>query len=64
VLGDPFLEKEATSQLTLLSDEAYSSGLRRIEEAIAVAELAGETLTFPTDLMIAMVVGWVRRQGA
>jgi ubiquinone/menaquinone biosynthesis C-methylase UbiE len=58
VLGDPFLEKEATSQLTLLSDEAYTTGLRRIEEAIAVAELAGETLTFPTDLMIAMVVGW------
>ncbi len=58
VLADPFLEKNATSQLTLLSDEAYATGLRRIEDAIETAEAAGETLTFPTDLMIAMVVGW------
>jgi SAM-dependent methyltransferase len=58
VLADPFLAKEATSQLTLLSDGAYAAGLRRIEEAITAAEAAGETLTFATDLMMAMVVGW------
>jgi SAM-dependent methyltransferase len=59
VLADPFLERDATSQLTLLSEDAYAAGLRRIEDAIAAAEAAGETLTFATDLMIAMVVGWM-----
>jgi SAM-dependent methyltransferase len=58
VLADPFLEKDATSQLALLSDKAYAAGLRRIEDAITAAEAAGETPIFPTDLLIAMVVGW------
>ena len=59
VLADPFLEKDATSQLTLLSDEAYAAGLRRIENALEAAEAAGETPIFSTDLLIAMVVGWM-----
>jgi SAM-dependent methyltransferase len=64
VLADPFLEKNATSQLALLSDQAYAAGLRRIEDALDAAEAAGEILTFPTELQIAMVVGWMRRRGA
>ena len=59
VLADPFLQKNATSQLALLSDKAYAAGLRRIEDALDAAEAAGETLTFPTDLQIAIVVGWM-----
>lgn len=57
VLDDPFLQKDAVSQLSLLSDEAYAAGLRRIEAALAAAEAAGEGLTFATDLTLAMVSG-------
>jgi hypothetical protein len=57
VLDDPFLQKDACSQLTLLSDGRYAAGIRRIEQALRKAERAGETLTFATDLSIAMVVG-------
>lgn len=57
VLRDPFLGKDATSQLTLLDDEAYAAGLERIERALAAAEDSGQTLTFPTDLMLDMLVG-------
>ncbi len=59
VLDDPFLRQGACSQLALLDDEAYAAGLGRIEAALDAAEAAGETLTFRTDLFIAMVVGWV-----
>jgi len=57
VLADPFLEKEAVSQLALLSDEAYAAGLDRIEAALAGAEAAGETLTFPVAFALAMLAG-------
>jgi SAM-dependent methyltransferase len=59
VLDDPFLKKEAVSQLALLTNEAYEAGLRRIESALAAAKAAGETLSFPTDLLLGMMVGWV-----
>jgi ubiquinone/menaquinone biosynthesis C-methylase UbiE len=59
VLDDYFLKKEACSQLTLLSDEEYQAGLHRIQAALAAAEARGETITFPVDLFLAMVVGWV-----
>jgi SAM-dependent methyltransferase len=58
VLDDPFLQKNACSQLALLSDEEYAAGLRRIEAALARAEEAGETLIFPTEFHTAMLVGW------
>jgi hypothetical protein len=61
VLEDPFLRKEATSQLTLLTDEAYAAGLRRIRAALETAEAAGKQLRFPVDIPIGMVVGWVER---
>jgi len=58
VLNDPFLQKHACSQLALLSDEAYSVGLRKIEAALTRAQANGETLTFPTDILVGMLVGW------
>jgi hypothetical protein len=61
VLADPFLQKDSCSQLALLTDEAYAAGLKRIEAALAAAEAAGETLTFPTDLLLDMLVGQVPR---
>jgi ubiquinone/menaquinone biosynthesis C-methylase UbiE len=61
VLGDPFLHKDATSQLALLSDVAYATGLDRIRTAIDAAEAAGESLLFPVDIPISMLVGRVGR---
>lgn len=59
VLSDPFLEKDACSQLTLLSDEAYAAGLHRITAALAESEAEGTSITFATDLWLAMLVGRV-----
>ncbi len=58
VLDDPFLAKDAASQLVLLSDEAYADGIRRIEAALAQAEAHGETLLFPSEITLGMLVGW------
>jgi hypothetical protein len=58
VLQDPFLRKDAISQLTLLSDEAYAAGVARIEADLAAAEAAGRDLVFPVDIVLAMMVGW------
>ena len=58
VFDDPFLRKEVSSQLTLLSDEAYEAGLRRIDAAVTAAERDGERLVFWTDITLGMLVGW------
>ncbi|HOU14979.1 MAG TPA: class I SAM-dependent methyltransferase [Anaerolineae bacterium] len=58
VLGDPFLQKNASSQLALLSDAEYAAGVQRIKAAIAEAEAAGKTLIFPTGLIMDMVWGY------
>jgi len=63
VFADPFLQKDACSQLALLTDEAYAAGLRRIGAALAKAEAEGMALTFPTDLWQAMLIGQVEGQG-
>jgi SAM-dependent methyltransferase len=58
VLADPFLQKHGTSQLALLSDEAYAAGLARLQQALAAAEAAGEDLLFEADLWFSAVVAW------
>jgi SAM-dependent methyltransferase len=62
ILDEPMLQKNATSQLTLLSDEQYAAGIARIRAAIAQAEAAGEEITFPVDISLQMVVGFVQGQ--
>jgi SAM-dependent methyltransferase len=57
VLDAPFLQKHACSQLALLTDEAYAAGVRRIKAALTRAETAGETLIFPTSILLAMILG-------
>jgi ubiquinone/menaquinone biosynthesis C-methylase UbiE len=57
VFEDPFLLKDATSQLTLLTNEAYAAGLRRMQAAVEAAEVTGEGLLFPVDIPIGMLVG-------
>lgn len=60
VLDDPFLQKDACSQLALLSEQEYAAGMQRIEQALHKAELAGETLSFASDVIMAMIVGQAR----
>lgn len=63
VLKDPFLEKNATSQLILLSDEAYAAGLGHIRGALENAERVGETLIFQNTIRIQMLTGWIENVG-
>lgn len=52
VLTDPFLEKNAVSQLALLSDQEYSSGIERINEKLDQAERSDEELVFNCDIYV------------
>lgn len=55
VFEHPFIQKDSTSQLVLLSDAEYEAGLRHIEQAIRQAEAAGEPITFTSSLQLVMV---------
>ena len=60
VLGEPFLDKGSTSQLALLSDEAYAAGVERIRAEVRRAEDEGQQAVFGIDLILNLAVG--RRQ--
>ncbi len=62
VLEDPFLQKTATSQLALLSDQAYQQGLDRIQQELARATRQGTRLTFQVDLRLDLLRG-IRADG-
>lgn len=55
VLKHSVLEKNGTSQLILLSDEAYADGLARLKSDLDEAEKQGRKLVFPEDISLAMV---------
>jgi hypothetical protein len=55
VLDDPFLKKNATSQLALLSEAAYRVGLEKLEHALVEAEARGETLVFRSEWSAHMI---------
>jgi SAM-dependent methyltransferase len=57
VLDDPFLAKDSTSQLALLSDQEYAQGIQRIERAIEFAEGVGEQIRFPSNIHLHMLIG-------
>lgn len=59
VLDDPYLRKDAVSQLALLSDEAYQEGLERIQNALTSGERSGETVVFPCDIYQHLLVARV-----
>ncbi len=61
VYNDPFLKKESTSQLTLLSDEVYAAGIRRIEADLQAAEAQGRVLEFRSDLLLLVITGFLRK---
>jgi SAM-dependent methyltransferase len=56
VLDDPFLQKHGTSQLALLSDEAYQAGLARLRGALDAADAAAEVLEFVSEIWMSAVV--------
>ena len=55
------LRKGATSQLSLLADEQYQTGIERIRDDIAAAEARGETLYLIADLRLYGTFGSVPR---
>ena len=56
-LRSPFLEKSGTSQLVLLSEEAYAAGLARMKADVLQAEKTGQPLEFVVDISLALVTG-------
>ena len=59
VLNDRILQKNGTSQLSLLTEEEFAAGMARIEEALRLAERRGECISFPTHISLPIVVGFV-----
>ena len=53
------LDKNFTSQLTLLTPEAYNDGIERIEAAVTEAEASGTTIEFVTDVSLVTITGWM-----
>jgi SAM-dependent methyltransferase len=60
VLDDPFLAKNACSQLALLSEQAYAAGLTRIHSALAEAEAQGKVIVFQNTIRVHQLVGWTK----
>ncbi len=58
VLRDPFLRHNASSQLALLSDQAYQAGMEKIKQALAEAEQRGEKIVFTSDIQVRMFTGY------
>lgn len=60
IFEDYHLRKESCSQLILLSNEAYQTGLDRMRERINRAKASGETIVFRTTLKNRMCHGFKR----
>lgn len=58
-LASGVLERGFTSELTILSDEAYAEGIERIRRADAERAARGSALELVTDLHLYATVAWV-----
>ena len=58
ILRDPFLKQNATSQLALLDQETYDTGVKRIKHALAEAKKEQETIVFNADIQVKMLLGY------
>jgi SAM-dependent methyltransferase len=58
VFNDPILHKEGTSQLSLLTGEAFEEGMERMKEALRLAERRGEDIVFSTHIALPVVIGY------
>ncbi len=54
VLDDPYLQKHATSQLALLSDDEYTAGIEQLKNALAAQD--GEKLILPATIFMRILV--------
>jgi len=59
MLNHPILQKSGTSQLALLTDEAYAKGMALIEAKLGQAEEEGENLVFPVDISLTIITGYI-----
>jgi ubiquinone/menaquinone biosynthesis C-methylase UbiE len=59
VLTDAFLQKNASSQLAILSDEEYAVGVQHIKAAITEAEALGTVADFPMTITFTLQMGRV-----
>ena len=57
VLDDPFIQKQATSQLALLNDKAYHAGIEKIKADLTEADQRQETIIFRARLRLDMIIG-------
>jgi hypothetical protein len=53
-----FLQKDSSSQLILLSEQAYRAGLARIRNAITEARARGEEIVFASEIKIWLCYGF------
>jgi ubiquinone/menaquinone biosynthesis C-methylase UbiE len=58
-LDSGYLDRHATSQLTLLSEEAYRDGIARVMARVHDAEAQGETFEVRADLRVYATVAWI-----
>jgi SAM-dependent methyltransferase len=58
VLDDPVLQKNGTSQLALLTDDAFQAGMARIKSAVQLVESHGEQIIFHSHIALPAVVGY------
>jgi len=61
VLKEPFIKHSATSQLALLSEGEYQSGIQKIKTAIEEAEAKNEQAAFSSDIQVKMFLGYKPR---
>ena len=58
VLKDPFLKHSATSQLALLNEADYQTGMERIQQALAAAKEKKERIVFRSEINVKMWLGF------
>ncbi len=58
IFDDYYLRKDSSSQLILLSAEAYQAGLERIRTTIDMAQTKGEQVTFQAHIKVRMCHGF------
>jgi ubiquinone/menaquinone biosynthesis C-methylase UbiE len=58
VLRDPFLKKNATSQLALVSKDVYDVGIERIKQALSEADERNDAIVFSSDIQVKMFLGY------
>lgn len=62
VLKDPFLKHNATSQLALLDEATYRSGMERIHEALNQAKEKKKRIVFRSEINVEMWLGYKKEK--